>query len=73
MNDMGGLISCIPKKSVLHLDIMQGRRWCGSVSLNVTPDTEYSYEELKSFVRIKRPSLANREFDLMPTDTPVLR
>ena len=73
MNDMEGLISCIPKKSVLHLDIMQGRRWCGSVSLNVTPGTEYGYDELKSFVRIKRPSLANREFDLMPTDTPVLR
>lgn len=67
------IISYIPKRSVLHLDIMQGRRWCGSVSLNVTPGTEYGYEELKSFVRIKRPSLANREFDLMPTDTPVLR
>ena len=57
----------IPVKSPVNLDIMFGNKWGGSLSFPCTPGVEYSYDELKAFARIKRPSLEGKSFDLVPT------
>ena len=67
------IISYTPYTSVLKLDIMQADRFRGQVSMPVTPGVEYDYEELKSWVRLKKPSLSNKEFDIIPCGKPKFR
>lgn len=66
------ILSYTPQTSILKLDIMQADKWMGQVSMPVTPGVEYDYEELKSWVRLKRPSLSNKEFEILPTNQRVV-
>lgn len=65
------ILSYTPHTNILKLDIMQADKWMGQVSMPVTPYREYDYEELKSWVRLKRPSLSNKEFEILPTNQRV--
>lgn len=60
-------------KSPAILDIMADGRFRGQVKIPCTPGREYDYEELKSFVRVLRPSLGGKDFDLFPCGKPTFR
>lgn len=67
------IYSVIPKTSPIKLDVMVGSCWSGQVSFTCTPGVEYTIDELKAFARMKKPSLANKDFELIPTAQPVFR
>ena len=54
-------------------DIMIGSNWKGQVTLPLQVGVEYTKEELKAFVRMQRPSLKDKEFDVFPSDDPVFK
>ena len=57
----------------MKLDVMIDDRWKGQVVFPSCPGLEYSYEELKAFARMKKPSLVGKEFDLIPSGKPIFR
>lgn len=57
----------------MKLDIMFGDKWGGYLSFPCTVGQEYTIEELKAFARMKKPSLANKDFEVIPTAQPVFR
>lgn len=67
------IYSLIPKLSPMKPDVMIGGSWIGQVTFQCQVGVEYSYDELKAFARIKKPSLANKDFEVIPTDQPVFR
>lgn len=52
---------------------MIGSNWKGQVTLPLQVGVEYSQEELKAFVRLQRPSLIGKEFDVLPSNSRVFR
>lgn len=69
----GSVDSFIAVSSPMRFDIMSGERFKGQLIFPCTVGQEYTYEELKAFCRLKRPSLANTEFELLPTGKPIFR
>ena len=67
------IYSVIPKTSPMKLDVMVSGSWSGQVSFPCQVGVEYSYDELMAFARMKKPSLANKDFELIPTAQPVFR
>ena len=68
-----GSMSFTPQRKGVKWDIMIGSNWKGQVTLPLQFGVEYSQEELKAFVRLQRPSLIGKEFDVLPSDDPVFR
>lgn len=68
-----GSISFIPQRKGVKWDIMIGSNWKGQVTLPLQVGVEYSQEELKAFVRLQRPSLIGKEFDVLPSNSRVFR
>lgn len=66
-------ISFIPQRKNVKWDIMIGKTWKGQVTLPLQVGVEYTKEELKAFVRMQRPSLKDKEFDVFPSDDPVFK
>ena len=64
--------SLTPLSENIHFDIMNGDRFAGQVTLKLTPGIEYKYNELESFVRMKRPSLG-KDIRIIPTGQAVFR
>jgi len=67
------IIELTPKKSPLCFDVMIGGRFYRSVRLNVSVGVKYTIDELKSFARMKLPSLKDRDFELWITTEPVFK
>lgn len=63
----------IPDKSPLLLDVMVCDKFYTTLSVNVTAGAMYGLNELKSFAVIKLPSLANKDFKLLPTSNPIFK
>lgn len=57
----------------MQLDMMVGSCWSGQVSFPCQLGVEYTIDELKAFARMKKPSLANKDFELIPTAQPVFK
>ena len=57
----------------MKLDVMIGDMWKCTVTVAVTPFVRYKVEELKSFIRMQRPSLTNVDFDIYPCGRPQFR
>jgi hypothetical protein len=68
-----GNILFIPQRKDIKWDIMIGSNWKGQVTLPLQVGVEYSQEELKAFVRLQRPSLRGKEFDVLPSNSRVFR
>ena len=67
------IYSVIPKTSPIKLDVMVGSSWSGQVSFPCQVGVEYSYDELKSFAVMKKPSLGGKDFEVIPTAQRVFR
>ena len=67
------IYSVIPKVSPMKLDVKIGSHYGGQVSFPCQVGVEYSYDELKSFARMKKPSLDGKDFEVIPTAQPVFR
>jgi len=65
------VVSFTPTVPSVRFDIMVGRQWRGQISFTMTPGLEYAYDELKAMARISRPSLAYKDFELVPTEQRV--
>lgn len=63
----------IPRQPYLRLDVMKGSRYYTTIKIKVKVGVEYGYEELKSFARLMLPSLADKQFDVVPTDRVVFK
>ena len=68
-----GSMSFTPQRKGVKWDIMIGSNWKRQVTLPLQVGVEYSQEELKAFVRLQRPSLIGKEFDVLPSEDPVFR
>ena len=59
--------------SPMKFDIMVDDRYNGQLVFPCDVGSEYTYDELKMFCRLKRPSLSSREFELLPSGKPKFR
>lgn len=57
----------------MKLDVMVGSCWSGQVTFPCQVGVEYSYDELMAFARMKKPSLANNDFEVIPTAQRVFK
>lgn len=62
-----------PIKDKLLLDVMVGDRYYTTLSLKVSAGTEYTFEELRTYALMKLPSLANKDFSVIPTANKTFR
>jgi hypothetical protein len=59
--------------SPMRFDIMVDGYYRGQIAFPCTIGEEYSLKDLKSFCKLKKPSLTDKDFDLLPTDKPRFR
>lgn len=57
----------------MKFDIMVDDCYKGQLKFPCEVGSEYSYEELKMFCRLSRPSLSSKEFELFPSGKPKFR
>jgi hypothetical protein len=69
----GQVESLIAKTSHLIFDIMVKDHWQGQLSFPCDIGSEYQYNDIKSYCRLKRPSLINKDFDLLLTSQVKLK
>lgn len=67
------IYSVIPKTSPMKLDVMIGSSWSGQVSFQCQVGIEYTIDELKAFARMKKPSLDEKDFEVIPTAQRVFK
>lgn len=73
MTDETIILSYTPTVSPMKLDIMVGDYYRETVNIPCSVGEEYKYEDLRSMVRILRPSLGKVDFDLLPCNKPKFR
>ena len=69
----GQVESLIAKTNPLVFDIMVKDHWQGQLSFPCDIGCEYQYDDIKSYCRLKRPSLNNKDFDLLLTSQVKLK
>ena len=66
-----GVMSYVFRTDTVRFDIMVGQQWRGQVAFAVSPGIEYTDKELRAMTLMKRPSLKESEFYLLPTEQRV--
>lgn len=67
------MMKIIAKKPSMTFDIMSFGKFCGQITLRCIVGMEYTDEELIQFAKELRPSLVDKDFNLLPTDNRVFK